>query len=375
MNNSQENNKNDIDDLQENDLQNDLCSKQDGLLEKSSFILCLIGISLLFCVLVEPFAKVFFWACVLALVFYPIFSYFNERKINANNSALLTVTICFVLLIIPIIFLLLSLIQEGTAFYNLVKGQSLEPSFYVNQVIEAFPVLNKVLYYFNINIKTLDVTINEWTTVAYTFIAQKALAVGSETLNLTIDVVMMLYLMFFMIRDGMFLRDLLIKALPLGDEREHLLLSKFAEVTRATIKGTLVVAIVQGALGGLAFFVLEVNGAILWGTIMILLSFVPVVGVAIVWLPVAIYFLAVGTWVKGVILILFGVFVIGLVDNVLRPILVGRDTKLPDYLVLLSTLGGFTLFGFTGFIVGPLIAVLFVTFWNIFICDFNHCKI
>jgi len=149
------------------------------------------------------------------------------------------------------------------------------------------------------------------------------------------------------------------------------LFAKFAEVTRATVKGNLVVAAVQGTLGGLIFWVLGIPGAFLWGVVMTLLSLIPVVGAALIWLPVAVYLFATGNWVHGTILFAFGAGVIGLVDNVLRPVLVGRDTKLPDYMVLLSTLGGFVLFGMNGFVIGPLIAALFVTFWDIFVREFH----
>lgn len=146
---------------------------------------------------------------------------------------------------------------------------------------------------------------------------------------------------------------------------------KFSEVTRATVKGNLIVAVAQGSLGGLIFWILDIPGPVLWGVVMTVLSMIPVVGAGLIWAPVAIYLFAIGEWVDGAILAGFGAFVIGLVDNILRPILVGRDTKLPDYVVLLSTLGGFSLFGINGFVIGPLIAALFLTFWEIFILEFN----
>jgi predicted PurR-regulated permease PerM len=150
-----------------------------------------------------------------------------------------------------------------------------------------------------------------------------------------------------------------------------LLFSKFGEVTRATIKGNMVIALIQGSLGGLIFWALGIPGALLWGVVMAVLSLIPAVGPAIVWVPVSIYLFASGENVKAIILIAFGAGVIGLVDNILRPILVGRDTKLPDYIVLLSTLGGLALFGINGFVIGPVIAALFIAFWGIFMRDVN----
>jgi predicted PurR-regulated permease PerM len=144
------------------------------------------------------------------------------------------------------------------------------------------------------------------------------------------------------------------------------LFSSFTTVIRATVKGNVVVAIVQGALGGLIFWFLGVHAAVLWAVVMAFLSLLPAVGSALVWLPVAIYFLVTGATWQGIVLIAFGVLVIGLVDNVLRPILVGKDTKIPDYVVLISTLGGMAIFGLNGFVIGPVIAAMFMAVWDIF---------
>jgi predicted PurR-regulated permease PerM len=123
---------------------------------------------------------------------------------------------------------------------------------------------------------------------------------------------------------------------------------------------------VQGALGGIAFWFLGIQGALLWAVLMAFLSLLPAIGAAVVWLPVAIYFLVTGAIWQGVALIVFGVIVIGLVDNVLRPILVGKDTQMPDYVVLISTLGGMALFGLNGFVIGPAVAALFIACWDLF---------
>ena len=142
-------------------------------------------------------------------------------------------------------------------------------------------------------------------------------------------------------------------------------MKQFVVVTRATIKGSLVVAIVQGLIGGIIFWALGIPGALLWGVLMGCFSLIPAVGTGLIWAPVALYLLATGAVVKGVILIACGLFVIGLVDNLLRPILVGRDTRIPDYVVLITTLGGIDMFGFNGIVIGPVIAALFIATWNI----------
>jgi len=176
----------------------------------------------------------------------------------------------------------------------------------------------------------------------------------------------MLYLLFFVLRDGERMLEAIIRALPLGDERERALFAKFAEVSRATIKGTLVIGLMQGFLGGVMFSILGVTGAVFWGVVMVILSILPIVGASIVWIPVAIFLLMSGAWIKALVLVIFGAVVIGLLDNILRPLLVGRDTKMPDYIILLSTLGGLSVFGISGFVIGPIIASLFLSVWVMF---------
>jgi len=137
-------------------------------------------------------------------------------------------------------------------------------------------------------------------------------------------------------------------------------------VIRATVKGNIAVAATQGALGGLIFWVLGIQGPVLWGVIMAFLSLLPAVGASLIWGPVTLYFLATGATWQGITLALYGVGVIGLVDNLLRPLLVGKDTKMPDYVVLISTLGGMALFGLTGFVIGPVVAALFMATWDLY---------
>ena len=174
-------------------------------------------------------------------------------------------------------------------------------------------------------------------------------------------------IMGFLFRDGRGIAARIKRAVPLDSHYKRPLFDNFVTVIRATVKGSLLVAVIQGVLGGLAFWFLEVGEALLWGVLMAFLSLLPAVGAGLVWAPVAVYFLLVGELGKSVALLAYGMLVIGLVDNVLRPILVGKDTKMPDYMILISTLGGLALFGLNGFVIGPLIAALFMSSWAIFI--------
>jgi predicted PurR-regulated permease PerM len=133
------------------------------------------------------------------------------------------------------------------------------------------------------------------------------------------------------------------------------------------VRGNIIIAIIQGSIGGIAFWALGVEPALLWGVLMSFLSLLPAVGAALIWVPTAIYLALAGFWVKAIVLVAVGALVIGLVDNLLRPSLVGRETKLPDYVVLISTIGGISLLGINGFVIGPLIAALFIAAWGIFV--------
>jgi predicted PurR-regulated permease PerM len=341
-------------------------------LERGSFLMMLVLVTVLFLFLLKPFWGAIFWACLIGLIFYPLHRRFLQRwGERPNLAALATLTVCVVIGIVPTLFVLGSFFQEGADLYQRLQSGDLDLEKHIERLREAFPAAQHLLERLRFDLSNVKDQLSGAVLAASRFIAQHAVQLGQGTIQFFVSLGLMLYVAFFMLRDGQRLVAMLVRALPLGDEREHLLFAKFAEVARATIKGNLAVAAVQGTLGGIIFWILGIPGALLWGVVMTLLSLIPVIGSGLVLGPVAIYLVATGEWIQGLILAAFGAGVIGLVDNLLRPILVGRDTKLPDYIVLLSTLGGFALFGLNGFVVGPLVAALFVAFWEIFMREFN----
>ncbi|TNE96027.1 MAG: AI-2E family transporter [Gammaproteobacteria bacterium] len=342
-------------------------------LETRTFLAMLVGVSLAFILLMKPFFGPIFWAVAIALIFHPV-QQLLVRKLGErpNINALITLFICMVIVVVPVLILVTSLIAEGVALYQQIQDGELRPGEYIDRVNQSFPAIQSFLSQFDINFAELRDKAVSFFVGGSQFLAKKAVGVGQNTFQFFLGLALMVYLAFFLLRDGSKLVDLLIKALPLGDERERLLFAKFAEVTRATVKGNLLIAIIQGALGGLIFWILGITGALLWGVVMAIVSLLPAVGAALVWVPAAIYLAAVGDVIEAGVLTVFGVVVIGLADNLLRPVLVGRDTKLPDYIVLLSTLGGIVMFGVNGFVMGPLVAALFMAFWGIFIREFGH---
>lgn len=336
-------------------------------LESRTFMVFLVLVSLGFLALLKPFFGTIFWACAISVVFYPLYLRFlKSTKGRRNTSALLTLLICILMVIMPVIFLVSSVIAEGSAVYKKMEAGEINPAQYIEQVRTAFPVVESALARVDIDFTKIKDAAITFSMTAGKWAAQNALSIGQNTFKFLLNICLMLYLTFFLLRDGKALIELIIRALPMGDARERLLFAKFGEVTRATLKGNLVIAVIQGGLGGFIVWALGIPAALLWGVVMSAFSLIPAVGPAIIWVPISIYLFATGAATKAIILIAFGALVIGLVDNILRPILVGRDTKMPDYLVLLSTLGGLGLFGINGFIIGPLVAALFIAFWGIF---------
>jgi len=341
-------------------------------LEQSAFLIMLALVTGVFFWLLRPFFAPLLWACIIAVLFHPLQVWLEKRwGKRPNTIALTTLLACMVLVVMPVLLLLASFLQQGLAVYEQIQAGELQPGKYIDQVRNAFPVLQGLLERFDIDMTTVRDNAAKAAVAASQFLARNALAVGQGAFGFVLKLALMLYVAYFLLRDGRKLVEKLVHAIPLGDERERLLFQKFAEVARATVKGNLLVALVQGMLGGLIFWILGLPAALLWGVVMTVLSLIPAVGAGLVWLPAAIYLYAVGDWISATVLIAYGVLIIGLADNILRPLLVGRDTKLPDWMVLLSTLGGIAMVGINGFVIGPLIAVLFVAFWQIFSSEFN----
>lgn len=339
------------------------------VLQMRTFLILLVAVSGAFIWLLVPFAGAVFWAIVLAILFIPL-----QRRLIArmpgwpNLATILTMLTAVVIVLLPVAFVAQSVIAELIRLYAQVQEGNFKIGDAYEQIIRAVPPsMMPWLDRFGLDdVETVKNYISQFASQAVRLVGNQAINVGQNTFIFVIELCIMLYLQFFLLRDGMKLSSLISNAFPLASEHKARFMSKFATVVRATIKGNVVVAICQGLLGGLIFWALGIASATLWGTVMAVLSLLPAVGAGLVWGPVAIYFLATGDIAKGLILGSYGILVIGLVDNVLRPVLVGKDTRLPDYMVLLSTLGGLSMFGVSGFIAGPLVAVLFLVAWDLF---------
>ncbi len=338
-------------------------------LQRGVFLALLAAVTVAFGWILLPFFGAVLWSVALAILFTPLYRRLARSMSKRRNlAALATLGICLVIVILPLSVVGVSLVQEVALVTQNIRSGQLNYAAYLQQILDALPrwALNLLNRFDLVDVTAWQQRISAGAAQGSQIIAARALAIGQNTFDFLVSFFIMLYLLFFLLRDGAELSKTVREALPLARPHTHYLLNKFTTVIRATVKGNVVVAMVQGTLGGLAFWVLGVQGALLWGALMAFLSLLPAIGSALVWGPVAIYFLATGAIWQGVALIAFCALVIGTVDNVLRPILVGKETQMPDYIVLMSTIGGIALFGINGFVIGPVIAALFMTAWSLF---------
>ena len=347
--------------MQENEHQS-----KNQIVHRGSFFVLLFLVSLAFIGLITDFLMACFWAAILAIIFDGTFKWMVD-KLNGRRdlSALLTTLLIILVVVIPIMLISVAVIDESTQVYEAIESGELQPKKLVEQVEAKVPAIVRTFERLGFEQAELQQRLNSFATNMAQGAGEMALRYTQNAISLLVQFTLMLYLLFFFLRDGRNIVEAIKRALPIGDQVEEQLFHRFAQVSRATLKGTVVVAVLQGSIGGLLFWILGIPGAILWGVLMILLSLLPVGGSAIVWAPTALILIIQGEIVDAVIIIVVGALIIGLIDNLLRPRLVSRETQMPDYVVLLATLGGLAWFGLSGFIIGPVIAALFITCWNL----------
>ena len=341
-------------------------------LEDKTFRWLLIAVSLAFGWILLPFYGAVFWGMVIAILFAPLFrkmlKWTRGRRTLAAVGSLLVILL---IVILPLALLTASLVQQGSWVFQRIQSGEINFGQYFEQIVSVLPAwVGDLLDRFGLgNLIAIQKKVSAVVAQGSQALTTQAIGIGQNTFDFVVGFFITLYLAFFLIRDGAALARRIGEAVPLNARYKRDLFSKFTTVIRATVKGNILVAIAQGALGGLAFWFLGVQGALLWAVLMAFLSLLPAVGAGLVWLPVAAYFLVTGAVWQGLSLVAYGVLVIGLVDNVLRPVLVGKDTKMPDYVVLISTLGGMAIFGLNGFVIGPVIAAMFMAVWQIFLLE------
>lgn len=334
------------------------------------FFLVLAGVSLLTYFVVEPFLVSFLIAAILAHLFGPVYKFFLKSVKKKGASSFLTCLLIALLIVVPILVVLILVVDE---IQDILDNFSLNPDGIRSAIMVLGENLKTIPFFENFD---LEKNINqESITSGIKTLSQNTLFILQGTYNGVAHFVFVTFIMFFslfyLFIDGERLVKKIMQLSPLRDKYEKVLIAKFNSITRATIKGTTIIALIQGVLGGVLFAFTGVPSPVFLGILMTITSVIPSFGSGLVWLPVGILMLVFGHFIPGIIILLFGALVISMVDNFIRPKLVGKDTQMHPLMILFSTIGGIALFGISGFIVGPIIMSLFVAFWDIYALEFR----
>lgn len=326
---------------------------------------CLLGIvTLLLGYILKPFFFAIFWAVLLAAIFAPLQGRLFKKFKSPNLCAGLTLAVVLIALILPVGLILTLLVGESLDIYNAINSNRGSWMNSINGMLNAlsqYPLLDR----FNLDQQYLMDKSVELLKASTEFVFKNLSAITQNTLLFFVQFAVMLYCLFYFLRDGNRLIDTIGRYMPVEQRHINTFVSEFLVTAKATLKITFVIGGIQGLLGGLIFYITGIDRALVWGVLMIALSIVPAVGSAIIWVPAGILMLILGHVWQGIAILVFGAVVISLVDNLLRPILLGNDIEMHSLLIFLSTLGGIALFGFSGFVLGPVIASLFLAIWKL----------
>ncbi|MBK1693505.1 AI-2E family transporter [Chromatium weissei] len=342
---------------------------QDAI-NKSVVLLMALGISALFFTMIQQFLMALFLAGLFSALARPLFLRFQKLlKGRRRIASLLTILLIAVVVLIPL-----------TLLIGILIGQALDVSQMITlrfreivsnpEVLDTY--LQQIPFYeqFQLNQTQIAQQAGALATFLSRLLVEWVSSVTLGTANFIFMAFVFFYSMYFLQMDGIRLVEKFLYYLPLKTAEERVMLNKFTSVTRATLKGSLLIGLLQGALAGIAFAIADISNAVFWGSIMAILAVVPNIGAALVWIPAVIILLMQGKIAVGIGLALFCGLIVGSLDNVLRPILVGKDTRMHELLIFLSSLGGIVMFGLPGIFIGPVIASLFISIWEMYSIEF-----
>jgi predicted PurR-regulated permease PerM len=327
------------------------------------FFISLTFITVLFLYLLRPFFYPIFWAAVFASLFRPLYTRLARKAGSPNLAAAITLLAIVVIILLPLTLIGTLLVNESFHIYTSLSGDH-SP---IREFVDGIPDLimkNPYVKRLHIDEAMLASKFSDFARDITNFIFNSFKGMTQNTVMFAAMFLVMLYALFFFIRDGEWFLQKAAHLFPLGEKREQMIYERFTSAARATLKGTLIIAFLQGSLGGLLFFAVGIEGALIWWVLMVFLAVIPGVGCSIVWFPAGLVMLFTSHIWEGVTIFIVGVFVISSVDNFLRPILVGRDIQMHPLLILFSTLGGIALFGFSGVVIGPIITALLFSLWE-----------
>ena len=335
-------------------------------LNKSVLLLLVIFISAVFLSMIRTFLMAIFMAGIFSALAHPLYKrlvrWYGGRRALASLSTLILVVLVIILPLAALMGIVTAqAIKVGQNVTPWIQEQIANPG-EMASFLKSLPFYENLAPYNDAILRKagqLIGTISE-------FLISSLSTVTRGAVNILFMTFALLYTMFFFLMDGDKLLDKILYYLPLQDQDEQRMLAKFTSVTRATLKGTAVIGILQGGLAGLAFWVVDIPSAAFWGTVMAVLSIIPGIGTALVWGPATIVLLAGGHYLRAGGLAIFCALIVGSIDNLLRPILVGKDTQMHELMIFFGTLGGILMFGVMGMIIGPIVAALFITVWDIY---------
>jgi predicted PurR-regulated permease PerM len=329
------------------------------------FFAIMLIVTIAFFYIMKPFIYALFWAVVLAGLFMPVYKKVEKKLHRPTVSAAIVLVLICLIFILPLVFIASLLLKESMDIYQGISNGNSQINVYIQKLTELIKhnpykdSLNLDDAAFAENIMDLSKSV-----AGYFFSNLKSFT--QNMLQFIAQLGVMLYALFYFIRDGEKFLETILRLLPLEHDRDRILLNHFKKTANSTLKVTLIIGGIQGTLGGLLFLFTGIQGAILWGIMMIITAVIPVVGCALVWAPAGIFMIITGNLWTGIFILAFGSLVISMVDHFLRPILLGNDVSMHPLLIFLSTIGGIIVFGFTGFIIGPIIMSLVVAVWSMY---------
>ncbi|WP_427964273.1 AI-2E family transporter [Altererythrobacter sp.] len=339
-----------------------------GAINTGGFYLFLAAITCAMAYVVWPFAAPLLWATLAAIMFQPLYQWLLARLGNSpNRAAIASLFVITVAVLVPGFILGGLIVDEAAKLVIAFQRGDIDLVSLFNQIIAALPMrVQEWLDQSGWNdLSELEERAQQFISESAGLLAKQAVAIGGGVFGYVLSFGVGLYVTYFLLRDGRNIAIMLMQDLPLETTIAQRLGDRFLGIVRATIKGSVVVGIVQGMLGALTFWIVGIPSVALFGLVMAIFSLLPAIGTGFVWVPAAIWLLATGQIWQGLFVIFSGVVIIGMADNVLRPILVGRETGIPDWIILVTTLGGIATLGLSGVVLGPLVAGLFLAGWSI----------
>lgn len=316
--------------------------------------------------IISPFVVPIAWAIVLSVVFYPVYAFISRYIKVKSIASSLTVLIILTAIIGPITYMSFLLIDELKKFGDYTDSGGLEAVRDLLEHLKTSPYVERLTSFVGEgNMPAADQILDNIKKLG-NVLAEKLSIRITNLISAAINFLFMIFTIFFLFKDGPGFLTKVKDYMPFSEEQKNRLANQMKDMIASTVYGGVVVAIMQGLLGGSAFYVVGINSPVLWGIAMALMSFVPLLGTFSIWGPASIYLIVQGDYMQGIGLVLFGTFVISMIDNILKPLIIGSRTKMPTIVIFFTVLGGIKAFGIIGLIMGPLIMAVFISVFEIF---------